>query len=464
MWRNRYALVAPIVSLALPIMLQGILFSLMGFVDSLMIGQLGELAISAQGNVTQLVSFSFLLFAALTTGGSILISQFSGAKQQQNVEKIAHTMIVAGGVSGLVLGAVFYVLAKPLIALLTTDLFLPEAQWSEVPFVAASYLHIIAFAVPAMLLSQMIAAVFNATGDTKSPVKVSVTFNIVNFIGNYVLIFGLYLPGSQGPMFTPLGLRGAAIATLIASLGQATVLLVIIRRRLSGLNWGSLPQLKQIILLGYPNSIDGFYWQGARVFYTVLMNSIGAIAYAGYAIVRTFKGLFMLPVGGLQQATGIHIGQLLGAGELEQAKTTAGAAIWVGVALMSVPVCLLILLAHPLLSLYHIQPETYHQAYWCLWILAGSLFFTAVNSVIPGILRAGGDTKSVMNITLKSFVLMGAPASLLFGLGLDLGLIGAFIGISLEEVFKSYLFVRQLRKGHWLNNLVAKSTPQMAKS
>ncbi|MDN3685270.1 MATE family efflux transporter [Vibrio sinaloensis] len=80
---------------------------------------------------------------------------------------MAHTMIVAGGVSGLVLGAVFYVLAKPLIALLTTDLFLPEAQWSEVPFVAASYLHIIAFAVPAMLLSQMIAAVFNATGDTK---------------------------------------------------------------------------------------------------------------------------------------------------------------------------------------------------------------------------------------------------------------------------------------------------------
>ncbi|MDN3685271.1 hypothetical protein QW180_23535 [Vibrio sinaloensis] len=90
-------------------------------------------------------------------------------------------------------------------------------------------------------------------------------------------------------MFTPLGLQGAAIATLIASLGQATVLLVMIRRRLGGLNWGSLPQLKQIILLGYPNSIDGFFTGKVRgFFYTVLMNSIGAIAYAGYAIVRTF--------------------------------------------------------------------------------------------------------------------------------------------------------------------------------
>jgi len=461
MWRNRYALVAPIIGLALPIMLQGVLFSLMGFVDSLMIGQLGELAISAQGNVTQLVSFSFLLFAALTTGGSILISQFSGAKQEQKVEQIAHTMIVSGAVCGLILGGLFYTLAKPLIALLTTDLFLPTEQWSQVPEVAASYLHIVAFAVPAMLLSQMISAVFNATGDTKSPVKVSVIFNVVNFVGNYVLIFGLYLPGSSGPMFTPLGLEGAAFATLIASLGQAMVLVVMIHRRLGGLRWGKWPELKQVIVLGYPNSIDGFYWQGARVFYTVLMNSIGAIAYAGYAIVRTFKGLFMLPVGGLQQATGIHIGKLLGAGELQQAKVTAVAAIWAGVALMFVPVALLVLLAHPLLGLYQIQAETYQQAYWCLWILAGSLFFTAVNSVIPGILRAGGDTKSVMNITLKSFVFMGAPASLLLGVGLDLGLIGAFIGISLEEVFKSYLFIRQLQKDDWLNNLAEQSKTQI---
>ncbi|OAJ93202.1 MATE family efflux transporter [Vibrio bivalvicida] len=462
MWRSRYALVGPIVGLALPIMLQGVLFSLMGFVDSLMIGQLGELAISAQGNVGQLLSFSFLLFAALTTGGSILISQFSGAQQERKVEQIAHTMIVAGGGCGLLLGGIFYVLAKPLVALLTTDLFLPVEQWSQVPEVASGYLHIVAFAVPAMLLSQVIAAVFNATGDTKTPVKVSVAFNIVNFIGNYVLIFGLDLPGSTGPMFTPLGLLGAAFATLIASLGQALVLFVMIYRRLGGFKWGQWSELKQIIQLGYPNSIDGFYWQGARVFYTVLMNSIGAIAYAGYAIVRTFKGLFMLPVGGLQQATGIYIGKLLGAGELEQAKITARAAIWAGVILMSIPVTLLVLLAHPLLGLYQIQAETYQQAYWCLWILAGSLFFTAVNSVIPGILRAGGDTKSVMNITLKSFAFMGAPASLLLGVGFDLGLIGAFIGISLEEIFKSYLFIRQLQKDDWLNNLAERSKTQVA--
>lgn len=454
--QGRMDLARPIIKLAMPIMIQGVLFTMMGFVDSLMIGQLGEGAISAQGNSGQLLSFSFLLFAALSTGGSILISQYSGAKQAGKIAHVAQSMVTGGFWSGVVLAAAFYFYAEELIAVLTTDIFLPRQEWSQVPKIAGSYLQIVAFAVPCMLLSQMSSAVFNATGDTKTPVKVSIFFNVVNFVGNYVLIFGLPIPGSSETLFTPLGLRGAALATLLASVGQCVVLLVLLRRnvKFAARLYPQWRYLQPIIALGYPNTIDGFYWQGARVFYTVLMNAIGAVAYAGYAIVRTFKGLFMLPVGGLQQATAIHIGKLLGAGEFEQAKATARSAIWVGVMLMSVPVSLLILFAHPLLSLYKIQPQTYELAYSCLWILAVSLFFTAINSVIPGLLRSGGDTKSVMNITLLSFILVGAPASFILGVWLEFGLIGAFVGISLEEVFKAGLFIRQMRKGLWLRKLV----------
>ncbi|WP_157097619.1 MATE family efflux transporter [Photobacterium sp. J15] len=449
-------LALPIIRLALPIMIQGILFTLMGFVDSLMIGQLGEGAISGLGNSSQLLSFSFLLFAALSTGGSILISQYSGANQSHKLVHVAQSMISTGWLCGLLLGGIFYFFAEELIAILTTDIFQPWGEWSAVPEIAGSYLRIVAFAVPCMLLSQMVSAVFNASGDTKTPVKVSVFFNVVNFAGNYILIFGLKLPGIAEPLFTPLGLRGAAFATLIASAGQSFVLLVFLMRQynIANLLTPNREYLKKIIELGYPNTIDGFYWQGARVFYTVLMNSVGAVAYAGYAIIRTFKGLFMLPVGGLQQATAIHIGKLLGAGKFRQAQACANSAIMAGLAIMTIPVVLLLLLAHPLLGLYKIQTETYELAYVCIWVLAFSLYFTSVNSVIPGLLRAGGDAKAVMNITLVSFIVVGAPASFILGIWCDWGLIGAFIGISLEEVFKAGLFIRRMRRGLWLKNLV----------
>jgi putative MATE family efflux protein len=452
----RPGLAHPILKLALPIMLQGVLFTLMGFVDSLMIGQLGEVAISALGNAGQFISFSFLLFTALSIGGSTLISQYAGAGQQRDQLQVMQTMITAGAVAGVGLAVVTYLFAAELIAILTTDILQPRDSWSQVPDTAASYLTIVCFCIPLMLLSQMVASAFNASGDTKTPVKVAVFFNVVNFVGNYILIFGLAIPGISEPLFTPLGLRGAAFATCIASTGQALVLYTLLCRthKLPFVFLLDTSFLKRIIELGYPNTVDSFYWQGARVFYTVVMNSIGAVAYTGYVIVRTFKSLFMLPVGGLQQATAIHIGKLLGAGKFRQAQASAYAGVTAGVALMTVPVAALIVCAHPLLGLYQIQPETYQLAYTCIWILALSLFFTAVNAVIPGILRAGGDAKAVMNITLKSFICMGAPACFILGVFLEQGLIGAFIGISLEEVFKAVLFFRRLRQGEWLQKLV----------
>jgi putative MATE family efflux protein len=437
-------------------MIQGFLFTLMGFVDALMIGQLGEVAISGLGNSQQLLTFSFLLFAALSTGGSILIAQYSGAHEHKKAIEVAGSIIVSALVCGVLLGALVFIYSEELIALLTTDYFKPRELWSEVPQTASIYLSIVAFAIPLMLVAQMASATFNATGDTKTPVKVAVTFNIVNFVGNYILIFGLAIPGYSQPLFTPLGLKGAAIATLIASLGQCAVLVLLLSRRfgLKAILTPNQSEFTKVIKLGYPSTIDGFYWQGARVFYTVLMNAIGAIAYTGYTIVRTFKSLFMLPVGGIGQATSIRIGQLLGAGKYRLAQASAVSAIWTGVAVMVVPVALLLLLSNTLLSLYNIQPETHRLAEICTWILAGSLFFTAVNSVIPGLLRAGGDAKAVMNITLLSFALVGAPLSYVLGIVLDFGLVGAFIGISLEEVFKSALFVQRMKKKVWINKLV----------
>ncbi len=454
-------LAMPIVTLAVPIMVQGVLMNLMGFVDALMIGQLGELSISALGNAQQLLSFLFLLMAAMSIGGSVLIAQYKGAGHPQAIDESALAMVQIGLVAGLILGAILFFFGEPLVGLLTTDVFKPETARSLVPQQATLYLRLVAFAMPFMLLGQLLTAALNAVGDTKTPVKIAITFNVVNFVLNYVLIFGMGFPGLWTPLFTPLGFQGAAIATLIAATAQGMTLFWVARQKDNGIEL-SLRRLLggyratqwHIFKLGYPNSVDGFYWQGARVFYTVLMNAIGALAYAAYTIVRTLKSLFMLPIGGLQTATAVRIGHLLGAGQFQRAKATALIAIVVGMTIMTIPALLLIVFAKPLLALYAITPETEQLAYVCTWILAGSLFFTAVNAVIPGLLRAGGDAAAVMHITLLSFAVCGAPLAWLLGVYFQLGMIGAFAGISIEEAFKAALFVRRMRQYRWLNQVI----------
>jgi putative MATE family efflux protein len=450
----------PLIALAIPIMIQGLLLNLMGFVDALMIGQLGEIVISSLGNAQQLLGFLFLMMAAISIGGSVVIAQAKGAKDSLAMDNYSGVMVQSGLLLGVLLGVLVYWLGGDLVALLTTDAFKADSLKSQVPETAQLYLQVVAFAMPFMLLNQMLSAALGASGDTVTPVKVGVFFNVVNFILNWVLIFGMGLPGYWSAVFTPMGFQGAAVATLVASVGQGSLLFIIAKRRDNGINLSFKHlltfqpiALKRIVILGYPNTVDGFYWQGARIFYTVLMNAIGAIAYAAYTIVRTLKSLFMLPIGGLQTATAIRMGHLLGAGQFKRAKATADTAIIVGMVIMILPSTLLVLFAESLLNLYAVQEETRLLAISCTWILAASLFFTAVNAVIPGLLRSGGDAAAVMHITLLSFILCGAPAAWLFGVYFKLGVVGAFAGVSLEEVFKAGLFYRRMKQFYWLKKI-----------
>ncbi|MBP7554388.1 MAG: polysaccharide biosynthesis C-terminal domain-containing protein, partial [Spirochaetes bacterium] len=290
-------------------------------------------------------------------------------------------------------------------------------------------------------------------GDTKTPVKISIITNILNIIGNYILIFGI------GP-FPEHGYKGAAISTLISSLIQGLALIIVILKRSNAIKLSFLDlfkpdfcQIKKIIGVGYPMSIDGFYWQGARMFYTMVFNFISSGAYAAYSIVKNFKGMAFLPASGLAQGIMISVGHNLGKRKMKNAVLFAKLGIKIGLLIITIPALILIIFSYNLINIYKVQPDTFFTAWICVLILGVSLYFTVLNSIIPGVLRAGGQTKSVMLITLISFIAVGAPLSLILGVFLKFGAIGAFVGITIEEIIKSFIFYRQLKKYLWLKKL-----------
>lgn len=446
-------------TLALPLMVQALLGTSMSFVDALMVGQLGEQAIAAIGNAIQLLLFGHLLLAALYGGGSVLLAQYYGAGQTQRLANLLCSLAMAGVLCGLLLAFIYITAGEWLASLLTLEQWQTPAAGLAVSPLTGEYLAIIGWSMPLVVIDAILASSFQATGDTRTPVKVALTLNLLNIIGNWLLIFGAAIPGVSEPLFTPMGYIGAAISTAVVGAAGGLIMcwLAMGKKR----PWHGqrcrpkFDALKKVLHIGLPMSVDGFYWQGARLFYVVVINAIGAKAFAAYVIVRTLKNLLMLPTRGLNQAAHILISQILGKAKFQRAKFAARQSILLVLLLTSLPVLAILLFSVQFLSLYNIAPDTADSAQICLYIMALSLYATAINTVVSAILSTGGDSYSSMHITLGCFLLVGAPAAWLLGITFEFGLIGAFAGITLEEVAKASVFLWRLKQKRWLRNLTA---------
>ncbi len=460
-------------ALALPIMVNNILSTLMGFADLFMVGQLGEDVISAIGNASQATAFLFLLFAAISQGGAILIAQYYGAGDKDAIKRCVGTFIFSGFLIAAILCPLTFFFGESFIWLLTLG------RGAAVSDIGGEYLRIVSFGYISFIPGTMVASALRAMGDTKTPVKVGLAMNVLNILGNFILIFGI------GPI-PRMGYAGAALSTAIAQGLQGIILLAFIlfrkvnestaesrasdgsvvdsgdskrhklqiRIRLRDILNPNFSQLGKIAKIGYPMTIDGIYWQGARIAYTLIFNFLGSHAYAAYSIVKSIKGMATIPTAGLQAATMISVGQELGRKRMGIARVKANEGIKLSVSIMAIPSILVFFFSWLIVSLFKIEPETFSIAVACTMILAVSIFFTTVNSIIPGILRSGGDTVSVMTISLLCFVFVGGPLAYLLGIVFKFGAVGAFVGISLEEVVKAFVFALRMKKGLWLKSLV----------
>lgn len=449
-----------LMTLAWPIILQFYLFQLTGLVDNLMVGQFGEQTIAALGICLQLNFLVILCYAALTEGGAVIVAQLRGARQPEAIRETLGTLLIAGLVVGFVLALVYAVFGQWLLALLTTDLFRPPAEQSGLPELGYDYLWVIGLGMPFLVVAHVAMYVLQALGDTRTPMRLALYGNILNACGNYLFLFGGAIQGFTEPLFTPLGLGGVAAATIAAWTFQAVLMLrILLRHPLVNARLGQIlvpawDRLRRILALGYPLSVDGFLWQGSAFAYTMMFNRVGAEAYAAFLIAATIRGFSLAPGVGLQQATGIALGQSLGAGLVGRARGYVNRGL--RAVLLTLPLLTLaIALITPLfLQLYDISEQTRSRVIWMVGLSVLYSGATAITMIVPGILRAGGDTRAPMVITLVGFAGVGLPVAWLFGFYWGFGLWGVFAGFVADEVTKAAIMLGYLNRETWLRRLV----------
>lgn len=435
-------------SIALPVVGQGLLNNSLSFVDTLMIGQMGEASIAAVALANQVFFLISLFYFGLCSAAAIFLAQFWGARNTKNIQKIIGISTLLAGIASLVMSAASLFAPAQIMRIFTDD-----------PMVIArgvEYQKIVAISYFFSAISQILATALRVTGHAKTPLKVALVALSFNAVGNYLLIFGI------GP-FPALGVAGAAIATTLARLLEIVVLLIVVYRhhpvlaiRSTAAFRFSRSFLAHIAPTSIPVITNEMLWSLGMVCYKIAYARMGVAAIAALNVTESIGNLFFVALMGVSNAALILIGIKIGEGDAEAAHSYARRLIFNGLAVGAAMGIFEALFAPTFAGFFNISATVRSLAITCLYIHAMLMPIRAVNIVIiVGILRAGGDTRFSMFAELFGVWGIGVPLAFFGAIVLQLTVTQLYLLLGLEELTKMCIGIYRIRSKKWVNDLTA---------
>lgn len=428
-----------ILRLVWPAATENLLQLTVGLVNLGMVGRLGAGALGAVGLSNRLVQIVWALFLTFSTGAVIRVAQAVGAKDDARAHRTAEQSLVGAAVFVFVL--VLGLVVRPGFFL---GLFRPA---SEVLAAGIPYLRLLALGMPVFTFMLVAGSVLRGAGDTRTPMLVALLVNVLNIAGNYVLIFGRF-------GFPKLGLRGSALATVLAQLvGAAVALAYLVSHRsrvriaLGGLfriEWG---EIRDTFLLGLPNALETLAWQIAAVILTGIIISHGTAALAGYQVGLTVEGLSYLPAAAFAIAATASVGQALGAGDPALARhCVREVALWnvLGTAAVAL---VLFLFPRSIVGLLTRDPEVIAVAALYLQFMAFAQLPQNLAGVLNGALRGAGRTREPLVAMAAGLWGVRLPLALHFTGSLRWGLAGIWWAIEADLLVRLAISTFFYRKG-----------------
>ena len=439
--------------IVIPLALQGILSVAIGMVDSMMVSNKGEDAFAGVSLVGSLDIVLITLFGALTSGGSVVLAQAMGRGDQKHACNAAKQLIYASALAASAIAVSVLLFRVPLLHLLFGDV--EESVMRN----ALSYFTIVSVSYPFLAVENSVAATFRAQGDSIITLKTSLFMNVLNIIGNAILIYGANL-----------GAAGAALATLFSRFVGASLLLRIAHNPARYIHVEHMlqyrpdfPVIKAILHIGVPNGIENSMFQLGRLMTTSLVSSLGTIAIAANAATLSLAN-FQYTVGASIQNTMVAVvGRCVGAKEEKQAKQYARLLLVSSYLMVAVTDILLCVFSAPLLRLFGLTPESSELAQMLLlYHSAVSVILWPTAFCLPPAFRAANDVMFTMVVSTFSMWFFRVAAAYVlaletvsvFGLfsfpGMGLGLMGVWYAMTADWIFRVILFLWRFISGRWL--------------
>jgi len=440
-----------VLSIALPVSLQMLLKMIVNFIDTVMIGKLGESAIAGVGLANKYFFVFVLLVFGVESGSGVLASQYMGNNDIKNIRKVLGLGLLLSVVGGIIFATTAFIMPDRLMKIFTNS--------QDAITIGAAYLGVVCISYPFTAATDIYVAIMRAVGEVKVPVISSIFAIVVNIILNYILIFGKFT-------FPALGVVGAAIATVVARIFEFLLTIVLIKLKssplicsLKNLNPFSKDLINQFFVTAFPVIINESLWGLGTTLYSVVYGRMGDAAIAAITISTALQDLLVVSFQGIALAAVVILGNEMGADNLKKAKVY-GSYTWLLTIIVSISVSILIvLLRAPFVRLYNVSDDLMSDIKLCLLVFAIFLPFKAVATVnLVGILRSGGDTLFCLFMDLSGVWLIGVPMAFIGGLYFKLPIYIVYAMVLSAEIYKTVLGYIRYKQGKWLKNLAIELT------
>lgn len=429
-----------VMRLAWPIIAATFLQFALGITDFFWIGWLGPEQQDAMTSSLIVVWSVFAVMAMITIGVNAIVARHFGAGEMRAAGFIARQGIKLALISGFLLSVLGYFVCPSILAFMQAE---PAVQAYGV-----SYLRVFFAATPALFFAETVYAVYRASGNTRTPMYVSLMGVGLNIILDPILIFG------WGP-FPELGIAGAAWATFISLFVDVGAYIFLLSRKgfsfpLSPWKF-SLPTFsscRSIMKIGLPISTHHLVFMGVYAVILQTVHKFGAVAGAAMGVGNRLESINYLVCSAIALATSSIVAQNLGAGKPERAAGAAWAATQIGIGFALVTTVIFLFFPSTLASAFTNDPRVIELASDYLIILGLTQTLMAVEIIIDGAFSGAGDTIPPMLIFIPGSILR-IPLAHFMAITLDMGLNGVWWTFSITTVLKGALLAYWFSRGKW---------------
>lgn len=438
-----------LIALAIPISLQNLITFAVGFADNLMIGRLGDNAISGVYVGGQVQTVVQMFIGGVEGAILILAAQYWGKKDTESIRRVVSIGVKLAAAVGFAFSLVTVLFPGFIIGLFTKE--------AGVIAEGTVYLQIVGFTYLFFSVSQVMIASMRSVETAKIGLYISIMALIVNVGLNYVLIFGkLGLPA--------LGVRGAAVATLISRVLEASVSVgyVFIADRKLKLGLKDLLHtdrqlLRDFIKYGLPIIGGQVVWSVNMLANTKIMGVYSAEVMAAVSITGMLHNLIYVWMNGLSSAVGIITGKTVGAGQYEKMKEYARTVqvIFLMVGVLSGGIVLLA--RDGFVSLYDVTPEALSFSREFINVISVTIVGTCYQAAcLFGLVKSGGDISFVFkNDTIFVFLVVLPSAIICQWLGAPAWVV--FAALKCDQILKCFVAVVKINRFNWMKNLTRDS-------
>ena len=424
----------------LPLFLEQLLVMLVGMADTLVVSYAGEAAVSGVSLVNQFNTIFIYLFTAASSGGAVVISQYIGRRAMEDAGESASQLLLFSTGFSVLISVLVLVCNEWLLRLLFGRVE------TDVMGACVTYLRISAYSYPALAVYNSGVAIYRSLGKTDVTMYLSVASNVINIVGNLIGVFILHA-----------GVAGVAWPSLIARDFSAVIITVLCFGKKNGVvyrwrwifRWNGV-SMKQILGIAVPNGLENGVFQLVKVALSSIVALFGTYQIAANGVAQSIWSMAALAGVSMGPAFITVIGQCMGNGDTDAADFYFKKLTGITLLLSFIWNFFIFLLTPLFLRAYALEAETKRLVIWL--VLIHNIFNAAAfpfSGALSNGLRAAGDVKFTMVVSVVSTLAVRLLLSWLLGIVFDMGVIGIAVAMVCDWVFRAGNFFLRQKSGKW---------------